>query len=244
MLRSYRDWAIVLRTYKLGEADRILALLTREHGQVRAVAKGARRTTSRLGARVLPFNVLDVQLHRGRSLDVLQQAEALHLYAAPIGADYELYTSATVMVEAAGRLCTEGAEGTHGQFRLLAGALSALAGRVHDPGLVRSSYLLRAMGVGGWAPSCDRCAVCGAPGPHRSFSISAGGAVCQDCRPAEAIALPPDVLELLGALLAGDWPAAEAADAGTRAEAAGIVAAYTQWHLERRLRSLPFLEHA
>lgn len=244
MLRSYRDHAIVLRTYKLGEADRILALLTREHGQVRVVAKGARRITSTLGARAMPFNVLDAQIHRGRSLGILQQAVALHLYSEPIGEDYELYTSAAVMVEAAGRLCTEGAEGTHGQFRLLAGALAVLARRAHDPGLVRSSYLLRAMAVGGWAPSCDRCAVCGRAGPHRSFSIPAGGAVCTNCRPPDAIAVEPRVVRMLGALLAGDWPAAQSADPATRTQAAGLVAAYTQWHLERRLRSLPFLEHA
>ena len=63
----YRDEAIVLRTHKLGEADRIVTLLTRQHGKVRAVAKGVRRTTSRFGARLEPFMVVDVQCYEGRS---------------------------------------------------------------------------------------------------------------------------------------------------------------------------------
>ena len=64
--RLYRDEAVILRTYKLGEADRIVVILTRAHGQVRAVAKGVRRTTSRFGARLEPFSMVDLQLHRGR----------------------------------------------------------------------------------------------------------------------------------------------------------------------------------
>ena len=69
--RLYRDEAIILRTYKLGEADRIIVMLTRHHGQVRAVAKGVRRTTSRFGARLEPFSMTDVQLHAGRTLDAV-----------------------------------------------------------------------------------------------------------------------------------------------------------------------------
>lgn len=65
-MNQYRDRAVVLRTYRLGEADRIVVLLTREHGKVRAVAKGVRKTTSRIGARLEPMNHVEVQLHRGR----------------------------------------------------------------------------------------------------------------------------------------------------------------------------------
>ena len=75
--RLYRDEAVVLRTYRLGEADRIIVLLTRAHGQVRAVAKGVRRTSSRFGARLEPFSMIDVQLHAGRSLDTVTQVETI-----------------------------------------------------------------------------------------------------------------------------------------------------------------------
>ena len=65
-MTNYRDRAIVLRTYKLAEADRIIVLLTEGHGKVRAVAKGVRKTTSKVGARLEPMNHVDVLLHRGR----------------------------------------------------------------------------------------------------------------------------------------------------------------------------------
>ena len=75
-MRLYRDRAVVLRQHKLGEADRIVTLLTRDHGLVRAVAKGVRRTRSKFGSRLEPFAHIDVQLHPGRNLDIVTPAEA------------------------------------------------------------------------------------------------------------------------------------------------------------------------
>ena len=164
-MKSYRDEAIVLRTHKLGEADRIITLLTAEHGQVRAVAKGVRKTTSKFGARVEPFSVIDAQLHRGRSLDTLSQVASIAQYGESIAADYDLYLAATVVVETAERLTADAHDGSHSQYLLLLGALNALARRRHDPTLIRSSYTLRALALAGWAPSCFDCAVCGAQGP-------------------------------------------------------------------------------
>ena len=107
MSRLYRDEAIVLRTHKLGEADRIIVLLTRHHGQVRAVAKGVRRTGSRFGARLEPFSMIDVQLHAGRNLDVVTQAEIIDPFGRPICADYAMFTCASTMVETAERLSAD-----------------------------------------------------------------------------------------------------------------------------------------
>ena len=193
-MKSYRDEAIVLRTHKLGEADRIITLLTAEHGQVRAVAKGVRKTTSKFGARVEPFSVIDAQLHRGRTLDTLTQVASIAQYGDAIAADYDLYLAATVVVETAQRLTTDAHDGTHSQYLLLLGALNALARGRHDPTLIRTSYTLRALALAGWAPSCFDCAVCGTQGPHTSFSIPDGGAVCDTCRPPGASSPAPDVV--------------------------------------------------
>jgi len=73
----YRDQAVVLRTQKLGEADRIITLLTREHGRIKAVAKGVRRTKSRWGARLEPTSHVDLQLYSGKSLDTITQAVSI-----------------------------------------------------------------------------------------------------------------------------------------------------------------------
>ena len=234
---TYRDEAVVLRTHKLGEADRIVTLLTRSHGKVRAVAKGVRRTASKFGARLEPFMVADVQLYEGRSLDVVTQAESLGAYGAPIAADYESFTSASAMVETADRL-TE-AEGSSQQYLLLIGALRSLSRAEHEASLTLDSYLLRALALAGWAPSFDACARCGKPGRHGAIVVQLGGVVCVDCAPPGAPHVGDDVIDLLSALLRGDWPTAEATDDAARSKASGIIAAYTQWHLERGLRSLP-----
>lgn len=238
----YRDDAIVLRAQKLGEADRIVTFLTREHGKVRGVAKGVRRTSSRFGARLEPFMVVDVQLHVGRSLDTVTQVETVGPYARAVCEDYALYTAGTAMLEAADRLVEAEREPAVQQFWLLAGAVRALAERHHDSGLVLDSYLLRALAVAGWAPSFTDCARCGEPGPHRAFSVAQGGAVCARCRPPGSTAPAPETFVLLAALLAGEWDVADASDARHRKEASGLVAAYSQYYLERTLRSLRMVE--
>jgi DNA repair protein RecO (recombination protein O) len=240
----YRDEAVVLRAQKLGEADRIITLLTREHGRVRAVAKGVRKTASRFGARVEPFMLIDVQLYAGRSLDIVTQVETIGAYGLAIAADYARYTAATAMLETAERLTETEREPAVQQFLLLAGGLRSLSLGLHQPGLVLDAYLLRSLAVAGWAPSFVDCARCGAPGPHRAFALAAGGSVCPSCRPPGSAAPHPDTLVLLAALLTGDWAVADAGGERHRREAAGLVAAYLQWHLERRVRSLRLVDRS
>ena len=237
---TYRDEVVVLRTHKLGEADRIVTMLSRRHGKVRAVAKGVRRTSSRFGARLEPFMVADVQLYQGRSLDIVQQAESLGSYGASIAADYEAYTSAHAMVEAADRL--NEAEATPQQYLLLVGGLRTLSLGGHSSRSVLDSYLLRAMALSGWAPSLEVCARCGAPGPHDWFVAQMGGAICDRCAPAGSARVRPETRDLLRALIAGEWDVVDAATDPVSAAASGLVAAYTQYHLERGIRSLSLVE--
>jgi DNA repair protein RecO (recombination protein O) len=238
----YRDEGVVLRTQKLGEADRIITVLTRAHGRVRAVGKGVRRTRSKFGARLEPFTHVDLQLYEGRNLDVVQQAETLAPYGDRIVADYPRYTAGTAMLETAERLTAEEREPATQHFLLLVGGLRTLAGAEHAPGLVLDAFLLRSLAVAGWAASFEDCARCGRPGPHAFFNIAAGGAVCASCRPGGSASPARETLDLLAALLTGDWGTADASSDRHRREASGLVAAYLQWHLERGLRSLPMVE--
>jgi DNA repair protein RecO (recombination protein O) len=237
----YRDEAVVLRTHPLGEADRIITLLTKERGRIRAVAKGVRRTKSRFGARLEPFMVVDVQCYEGRNLDTVTQAESIATYGQTIARDYAVYTAATVMVETAEQL-TEEHEPSTQQYRLLSGALRSLGGAEHDPALVLDAYLLRSLAVAGWAPSFRDCAKCGALGPHSAFNIAAGGAVCGVCRPPGSAAPAPETLRLLASLLSGDWAIADVSELQSRREGSGLVTAFLQWHLERGVRSLRHVE--
>jgi len=238
----YRDEGVVLRTQKLGEADRIITLLTREHGRVRAVGKGVRRTRSKFGARLEPFTHVDLQVYAGRSLDVVQQAETIAHYGDRLVDDYGRYTAGTAMLETAERMTSEEREPALQQFLLLVGGLRTLADGSHAPGLVLDAFLLRSLAVAGYAASFDDCARCTAPGPHPFFNVAAGGSVCGGCRPGGSVSPARGTLDLLAALLSGDWPAADASDPRHVREGSGLVAAYLQWHLERGLRSLPMVE--
>ncbi len=252
----YRDDAVVLRVHKLGEADRIVTMLTRRHGRVRAVGKGVRRTSSRFGARLEPGSHIDVQLYSRwasegaggitapggrRGLDVVQQTESLDPFGARLADDYGRWTAASAICETAERLTEEG-EPALRLYLLVVGALRALTVREHDAGLVLDAFFIRAMSNAGWEPALLECAKCSAPGPHAAFHVAAGGMVCDDCRPAGSARPQRESIELMSALLGGNWTVADAAGAEARREAGGLIAAHLQWHLERGLRSLPLVD--
>jgi DNA repair protein RecO (recombination protein O) len=242
LVTLYRDEAVVLRTQKLGEADRIVTFLTRNTGRVRAVGKGVRRTKSKFGSRLEPFMHVDVQFASGRTLEIVTQAETLSPFGDAIANDYARYTAGTAMLEMAERLVAEEMEPAVQQYLLLVGGLRVLAAGERDATLVLDSFLLRSLAVAGYAPTFDTCARCGAAGPHRSFSAGAGGMLCGNCRLPGSANPSPETVVLLGALLGGDWPTVESVDHRYRKAASGIVAAYLQWHLERSLRSLAHVE--
>lgn len=236
----YRETGVVLRTQKLGEADRIITMFTRGRGILRAVAKGVRRTSSKFGARLEPFMVADLQCYEGRTLDTITQAETLGAYGPRLSADYDRFRAAHVIAETAERL-GEG-DPSPEQFALLVGALRTLATGTIDARLVRDGYLLRAMSVAGWTPGLDECVRCGAVpaqgSTHQYFALQLGGLVCEACRMPGIPKLDVETVQLMRALLAGDWERSVAASTRACDQASGIIAAYTQWHLERGLRTL------
>ena len=259
-MQGYRDDGVVLRTQKLGEADRIVTLLTRQNGRVRAVAKGVRRTKSRFGARLEPFTHVDLMIHPGRSLDVITQAEVIRPYGAPLAGDYPRYTAGTAMLETAERFTPMEKEPALRQFLLLIGGLRALSetGEKGEPGesgepreeareprLVLDAYLLRSLAVAGYAPALEECARCGAKGTRlTAFAMAAGGMVCESCRPPGAASPSAPTVALMLALLQGDWDSAMRSERRHRVECSGLVAAYLQWHLEHSIRSLRHVERA
>jgi len=238
----YRDEAIILRTQKLGEADRIITLLTREHGRVRGVAKGVRRTMSKFGARLEPGSHVDIQLHKGRTFDTITQVEAINNYGEALTEDYQRWTIASAILETAERFTSQEYEPAFQEFQLVVGGMKALAENRYDASLILDAFLLRSLAIGGYAPSTSSCSRCEKPGPHRYFSLVGGGSVCMDCRPSACATPAPETLELLGALLSGNWDVAQASELRNRREASGLVVAYLQWHLERGLRSMPIVE--
>ena len=262
-MQLYRDDGIVLRTQKLGEADRIITVLGRGSGRIRAVAKGVRRTKSRFGARLEPFTHVDLMLHAGRSLDVITQAEVIRPYGEPLAVDYPRYTAGVAMLETAERFTPVEKEPALRQLLLLIGGLRALSDGEHDSRLVLDAFLLRSLAVAGYTPALQECARCGAPGnghdqtsvapadpgdtraPGRrlpAFAVAAGGMVCASCRPPGAASPAAPTVALMLALLRGDWDSADRSERRHRIECSGLVAAYLQWHLEHSIRSLRHVE--
>ena len=232
----YRDEGVVLRTFKLGEADRIVELLTRGHGKVRAVVRGVRRTKSRFGARLEPFMRDDLLIVTGRSLDVVSQAETIGAYAEPICADYDAYGAGNVILETVDRLVTVEGEPAREQYRLLIAALGSLARGEHASEAIALSYVLRAMALAGWRPRLDACVGCGRHDGLGWLSFSAGGASCASHRSADAQAMGEDSRQALQALLVGDWARLDGRDLPS--DVHGLVRAWAEYYLERPIRSL------
>ena len=242
----YRDDGIVLRTQKLGEADRIITILGRTTGRVRAVAKGVRRTKSRFGARLEPFTHVDLMLHPGRSLDVITQAEVIRPYGEPLAADYPRYTAGVAMLETAERFTPVEKEPALRQLLLLVGGLRSLGEAEHDSRLVLDAFLLRSLAVAGYAPALEECARCGASASAQARpGASAPGTVARGQRarrpgPPRGQRAGGEVRLPAFAVAAGGMVCASCRPPGSAAPAAGTVglmAALLQGDWDRADRS-------
>jgi DNA repair protein RecO (recombination protein O) len=236
----YRDHAVVLRTYKLGEADRIVVLLTENHGEIRAVAKGARRTKSRFGARLEPPSHVAVQMYRGRGeLDTVTQVETVDHFRA-LRDDLHGLGQALTMVEAAQQVALE-REPNAAQYRLLLGALRTLA--ANPSPLVVAGYLWKLLALEGVSPVLDQCVVCGNTEHLVAFDHMEGGVVCREDRRGQP--LSPTALGLLRDVLGGRLAAALASpETPATAEVDRLAIRATEHHLERKLRSVGVLDSA
>jgi len=239
----YRDEGVVLRTIKLGEADRIITLLTQGHGKVRAVAKGVRKTTSRFGARLEPTSRVALQCYKGRELDVVTQAETLEAHRA-LREEYALFTHAIPMLEAVDQVAQEH-EPNPALYRMLTGALRTLAER--RSALVTPAFFWKLLSLEGFHPMLDTCARCGeAPDADDhalvAFDLDEGGTLCRSCARGIGRPLSPPALDLLRRMLGGalNGVLAEPPSAATHeVEHLGIRA--MEHHGERRLRSTALL---
>ena len=239
--QPYRDRALVVRTYDFGEADRIIVLLTRNHGVKRGVAKGVRRAKSRFGSRLQHFVDIDVQLYPGRNLESITGADTVAFYGSGIIDDYERYTAACAALETAERLAHDGDPWL---FDHLTETLARMQTTDH-PTVVLDAFLLQAMTHAGWAPSLFDCAQCGTPGPHHAVHPAVGGAACVQCRPPGSAEVPEESLHLMWLLNNAHWPAVREVvgkQPHLSAVAHRLTRAHLQWHLEQKVTSLGVMD--
>jgi DNA repair protein RecO (recombination protein O) len=241
----YRDEGIVLRTHKLGEADRIVVLMTAGHGKVRAVAKGIRKTKSRFGGRLEPLSRTSLLLYQGRELDVITQAETLDHYPA-LRDDLDVLTDALSLAEAVDQVAQEGEPNTP-LYRMLNGALRSLAGAEHRSPLLVAAFYWKLLALEGVAPVLDACVQCISEGADEGSSADLvgfdpveGGALCREHRRGPAV--EPGCLELIRRILGGELAAVLREPPGRATAAASYLATTAlEAHIERRLRAVHLL---
>ena len=241
--RTYRTRAIVLDRTKLGEQDLILTLLSQDGGEVRAVAKGARKPGGRLAARVELFSETDFLIAKGRSLDVVSEATLVDPHDGLRG-DFERVSAASALCEVA-RLTTFDEVEDAFLYPILSRAIRACE-EAQDQShldLVVAAYAFKVLAHGGWRPELGECVACGDPAPT-FFSVAAGGLLCESCaRQIEGAELvSPSLVAWIKALigLTFDQLLAEEIDSETALALLGLAHSWAATHLDARLKAFEF----
>jgi len=238
-MERYVDEALVLSTLDYGESDRLVTLLTREHGKLTAFAAGARKSKRRFAGALEPYMRLSVQLVETRGSTV--RLDSADIVAGYYGArsDLALIARALYAVELCRELTRE--HEPHSElFELLEDYLRRLDAKEAGPTSLLA-FELAALANAGLMPRFDTCALCGnPPGERPRFDQAHGGAVCEPCsgRAREAIAIPVELLSGLRALQEGQRTPLSPE---LRARARGVLNVFIAHHLGRRLKSVDFM---
>jgi len=229
----YRDEGVVLRTIRLGEADRIVTMITKGHGKVRAVAKGVRRTKSKFGGRLEPLSHVAMLCWQGRELDIVNQAEVTDTFRV-VREDLGRVAKAYTVLEVADQISQE----RHANPRLydmVVGALRALDAR--DAPLLVPAFCLKVLALEGSSPVVDECVSCGEHEGLVAFDIVEGGVLCRSCRRGRSISAP--ALDMVRRILGGGLASALTEPAGpVTDEVTDLATEAMEAHLDRRLRSV------
>ncbi len=228
-----RDQGIVLRGYPFGEADKVVVLLSPNHGKVRAVAKGIRKTKSRFGGRLEPFTQVDMVLYEGRNLETITQVTPIDVFPR-LRRDLDKTSVAGAMTEISDFVAQEG-ESSLRLYLLLQRGLHTLDTEPLHPDLF-TSFLLKVAGVVGVAPVLDACASCGRTEALGRFSYAAGGAVCASCTPGGAFRMPTGLTDYLRSLATAEFGDLRSPDTALSTEARGVARRFVEFHLERSFR--------
>ncbi len=233
------DQGIVLRSFPFGEADRVVVMLSPNHGKLRTVAKGVRKTKSRFGGRLEPFTHVDVVLYEGRNLDTITQVSVIEAFPR-LRADLDKVVTAGTLVEVADVVAQE-QESAVRLFLLLQRGLRALDRSGLHPDLL-TAYLVKAAEVIGLAPALDRCAGCGRTDRLVRFSFAEGGVQCESCRTPNAYKLREGLTSYIARLSHSDLGDLPDPDTEFSREAMGVARRFVEYHLERRLVSPGILD--
>jgi DNA repair protein RecO (recombination protein O) len=229
----YREEGVVLRTLRLGEADRIVVMVTEGRGKVRAVAKGVRRTNSKFGGRLEPLSHVALQCWQGRELDTVTQVEVIDGFRT-IREDLARMAKAFTLLEVVDQIAQERHPNPR-LYEMLVGALRYL--EADDAALMVPAFCLKVLALEGSAPVVDSCASCGATTGLVAFDLTDGGALCRSCRHGRAVS--QEALELVRRILGRGLLSALTEPGGPLTdEVTGLATEAMEVHVDRRLRSV------
>ena len=243
--RLYRTDAIILRRSDFGEADRLLTVFTPERGKSRLMAKGVRKTTSRKAGHVELFMLTDMLVARGRTWDIISQAEVVEAYRA-LREDLDKTSHAYYLAELTDRF-TEEHDPNRPLYELLALTLARLS-HVDDPYATLRFFEVRLLGLTGYQPQLHFCVTCEEaiePVENNYFHFVDGGVLCPKHGPARPNAelIPLPVLKVLRYLQTESWERAAKLQLTptTRQQVESLLLGYITFLLERQLKSVDFL---
>ncbi len=236
----YRDVGVVLRTYKLGESDRIVVIMTAENGKVRAVAKGVRKTRSKFGARLEPMSHVRLLLYRGRELDIVSQAETVEPLS-PMLSSLDRASQGMAAIEAVDQLGLE-REPNPQLYRMTVGVLRTIAER--PAALNVPAFYWKLLRAEGLEPQLDACVRCGEGEPETdlvAFDLNEGGVQCRSCRTGSSITQP--ALGLMRDIFGGRLAHALSMQESPATHEVGALATRAlEHHIERRLKAVAMFE--
>ncbi|HBV95950.1 MAG: hypothetical protein JL50_04860 [Peptococcaceae bacterium BICA1-7] len=242
-MKDYLVDAVILKSARTREADRVLTLFTRQVGKIRAMAHGVEKPASRKRGAVQPFSYSRLLLRRGRDIDSVSQGEGVEIFPA-LRQTLDGLARASYVAEMADAFTVEEDPNT-GVFELLLATFNML-GRGCDP-IAARAFDIKLMSLVGYRPGLECCTVCGAPGGERLWFVPGqGGVVCAECSPesGRGIEIKRGSLETLKALLRWDMGRIHQIrpDPRTGSEIAAVMKKFVEYQLEKCIKSARFLE--
>lgn len=245
----YKAKGIIVKSVDLSEADKIITIYSDVGGKISAVAKGLRKTKSKFGSRLEPFNYVQLLLYRGRSLDTITQVDIISPFLG-IRKNLDKIAYASAMLDLVDKVAQEGQQGENKAFHLLLRSLEILDKTNHHFKLLLIAFDMKFMATSGYLPSLKSCAICEETIPLEkgTFSSERGGVLCKRCSSVDLMAVPlsPEAITILGRILDADLEKVSSfkiADSAVR-ELSLLTERYLEYYLQTRLRSRDYLSKA
>jgi len=246
-MSNYKTEGIVLKSIKLGEADKIITIFSSSRGKVSAVAKGIRKTKSKFGARLEPFSYVDLMLYDGRNLDIVTQVELIKSFQ-EIREDLDKVVYGAAMLDLLEKISPL-EEKDEKVFELTLAALRALSASSGNIPLILAAFDLQLMSIAGFRPNVSNCVICSEMTSsfkgQAIFSCEWGGILCDKCglSDIDAFSISRMTLEVLSEILKRDFeeiPGIEVSQ-DIEKELLALTNRYVKYYLQARLKSREYL---